>query len=137
MDHYKVLEISREASQEEIKQAYRKLAKKYHPDRNPNDKKAERRFLLIAEAYEVLGDEEKRQVYDQKFTSEADQEPQKERKNAGFSAADRSNMFQSAGQFEQFFGFSENGEKVKKKKNEQQVDATTMFENYFMGKKKG
>jgi molecular chaperone DnaJ len=63
-DFYETLEISRDASQEEIKKAYRKQALKYHPDRNPGDAEAEKRFKDIAEAYEVLSDEKKRQLYD-------------------------------------------------------------------------
>ena len=64
-DYYKTLGVSKDASQEEIKKAYRKLARKYHPDTNPGDKKAEEKFKEISEAYEVLGDEEKRKQYDQ------------------------------------------------------------------------
>ena len=63
-DYYKILGVSKNASQEEIKKAYRKLARKYHPDANPDDKKAEERFKEVSEAYEVLGDEEKRKQYD-------------------------------------------------------------------------
>jgi DnaJ-class molecular chaperone len=63
-DYYKVLGIQRTASQDEIKKAFRKLARKYHPDVNPGDKKAEARFKEINEAYEVLSDPEKRQKYD-------------------------------------------------------------------------
>jgi len=63
-DYYEVLGVDRNASLEEIKRAYRKLALQYHPDRNPNNKEAEARFKEIAEAYEVLSDPEKRQRYD-------------------------------------------------------------------------
>jgi curved DNA-binding protein len=63
-DYYAVLGISKAASPEEIKKAFRKLAVKYHPDRNPNDKAAEEKFKEISEAYEVLSDPEKRQKYD-------------------------------------------------------------------------
>jgi molecular chaperone DnaJ len=64
-DYYEVLEVSRDASQDEIKKAYRKQALKYHPDKNPGDKTAEERFKEAAEAYEVLRDSQKRQKYDQ------------------------------------------------------------------------
>jgi curved DNA-binding protein len=64
-DYYEVLGVPRSAKPEQIKQAYRKLAKQYHPDRNPNDKAAEARFKEIQAAYDVLGDPEKRKQYDQ------------------------------------------------------------------------
>src|SRR5438105_14472900 len=63
-DYYEVLGVSREASEQEIKSAYRKLALKHHPDRNPGDKEAEEKFKEAAEAYGVLADPEKRQRYD-------------------------------------------------------------------------
>lgn len=64
-DYYEVLGVAREANAEEIKKAYRKLALKYHPDRNPGDKAAEEKFKEAAEAYAVLSDAEKRAQYDQ------------------------------------------------------------------------
>lgn len=63
-DYYKILSVSPNASQEEIKKAYRRLAKKYHPDVNRGDAAAEEKFKEIQEAYEVLGDEQKRKQYD-------------------------------------------------------------------------
>jgi len=64
-DYYKILGVDRKASEEDIKRAYRKLALKYHPDHNPNDKTAEEKFKEINEAYQVLGDAEKKARYDQ------------------------------------------------------------------------
>lgn len=64
-DYYEVLGVEKSATQEEIKKAYRKLAVKYHPDRNPGDKTAEEKFREATEAYEVLSDEKKRPIYDQ------------------------------------------------------------------------
>ena len=64
-DYYDILGVSRQADGNEIKAKYRKLALKYHPDRNPGDKEAEENFKEAAEAYEVLRDEEKRRIYDQ------------------------------------------------------------------------
>ena len=63
-DYYEVLGISKNASADEIKKAYRKMALKYHPDRNPDDGDAEKQFKEISEAYEVLSDDQKRQLYD-------------------------------------------------------------------------
>lgn len=64
-DYYKVLEVARTATEAEIKKAYRRLAMKFHPDRNPNDHEAEDKFKEAKEAYEVLTDQQKRAVYDQ------------------------------------------------------------------------
>ncbi len=64
-DYYKILGVAKTATQDEIKKAFRKLAVKYHPDKNPGDKKAEEKFKEINEANEVLGDPEKRKKYDE------------------------------------------------------------------------
>src|SRR5258707_10909218 len=63
-DYYKTLGIDRKASDADIKSAYRKLARKHHPDVNPNNKEAEARFKQVNEAYQVLSDPEKRKKYD-------------------------------------------------------------------------
>ena len=63
-DYYEILGVAREASEQEVKSAYRKLALKYHPDRNPDDAAAEEKFKEAAEAYGVIGDPQKRQRYD-------------------------------------------------------------------------
>lgn len=64
-DFYSILGVSRSASPEELKKSYRKLAMQYHPDKNPGDKKAEEKFKEISEAYDVLSDTKKREMYDQ------------------------------------------------------------------------
>src|SRR3984885_9874207 len=63
-DYYKVLGVGKNATEDEIKKAYRKLARKYHPDRNAGDKQAEERFKEISQAHDVLSDAEKRKQYD-------------------------------------------------------------------------
>src|SRR5436305_12049650 len=63
-DHYEVLGVKKDASEEEIRKAYRKLARQYHPDRNPGDKQAETRFKEVQDAYDVLGDKQKRAQFD-------------------------------------------------------------------------
>src|ERR1700743_3266464 len=63
-DYYKILGVGKGASDEEIKKAYRKLARKYHPDRNPGDKEAEEKFKEVSAAHDVLSDPDKRKEYD-------------------------------------------------------------------------
>jgi molecular chaperone DnaJ len=83
-DYYKVLEVARNATEAEIKKAYRRLAMKFHPDRNPDDNEAEEKFKEAKEAYEVLTDSQKRAAYDQFGHAGLDAT----RGGAGFSAAD-------------------------------------------------
>jgi DnaJ-class molecular chaperone len=65
LNYYKILGVSKNGTQEEIKRAYVRLARKYHPDRNPDDEEAERKFREASEAYEVLSDPEKRKLYNE------------------------------------------------------------------------
>ncbi|MGC9354203.1 MAG: DnaJ C-terminal domain-containing protein [Mariniphaga sp.] len=81
-DYYKILGVSKSAGQDEIKKAYRKLAVKYHPDKNAGNKEAEEKFKEIGEAYEVLRDPEKRKKYDQLGAN------WKEYQNAGYGSGD-------------------------------------------------
>ncbi len=116
-DYYKILGVSESASADEIKRAYRELAKKYHPDRNPGDKNAEERFKEISEAYGVLSDPQKRAQYDQMRRLGAF-EYGNFRGYRGFDGRDFSDVFRNFGQggrqytgsFQNFPGFGDLGE---------------------------
>src|SRR3954469_7499898 len=111
IDYYKILGVDKNATQENIKSAYRKLARKHHPDLNPNDKEAHKKFQQINEANEVLSDPEKRKKYDQygkdwqhaeQFEQARQQQRQRQSANAGaeeftydFGGSDFSDFFAS------------------------------------------
>ncbi|HID95932.1 MAG TPA: molecular chaperone DnaJ [Candidatus Latescibacteria bacterium] len=101
-DYYEVLGVDRNASQEEIKKAYRRQALKYHPDRNPGDKEAEEKFKEAAEAYEVLSDPEKRERYN-RFGHEGLRDTFG---SGGFQWSDFSHVRDFEDIFESFFGES-------------------------------
>ncbi len=129
-DYYEILGVSRNASQEEIKKAYRALAFKYHPDRNPNDPEAEKKFKEAAEAYEVLSDPQKRSLYDRYGHSGLD--------GAGFqgfkSAEDIFDAFSDI--FETFFGFGESGSRRRnrpRRGSDLRYDLTISFEEAVKG----
>src|SRR3984957_3217831 len=86
-DYYDILEISRSATADEVKKAYRKKALQYHPDKNPGDANAEKRFKEISEAYEVLSDDNKKRLYDQ-YGKEALSGAGMPGGSAGFSSMD-------------------------------------------------
>ena len=73
MNYYQILGLQRDVSQEEIKKAYRRIAKQYHPDSNPGNREAEKKFKEASEAYEVLSNEEKRENYDHKLTTRSEE----------------------------------------------------------------
>src|SRR6195256_353553 len=97
-DYYETLKVDRKASQDDIRKSYRRLARKYHPDLNPGDKAAEDRFKKLQEAYDVLSEPKKRQMYDQQgfysdsgFAAGAGAQPQGN--GMGFSGFDFSDYF--------------------------------------------
>lgn len=137
MDHYKILGISQQADAEQIKQAYRKLAKKYHPDLNPDDPEAEARFKEVVEAYEVLSDEAKRKEYDLKRQKTVNGKGSGEKKQ-GYADPRDVNMGDLMKNMERYFGFSlhrgQNDGQTQSKGGEKRnpLDVTEMFEA-FMG----
>ena len=104
MCYYEVLEVSKDCSGAELKKAYRKLAMKYHPDRNPDDKAAEDKFKVVNEAYQVLSDEEKRSIYDR--YGKAGLEGQGGMRGGGFGGG---NMDDIMDMFNSMFGGSGSG----------------------------
>jgi len=127
-DYYEILGVDRSASDQEIKKAYRRLAMKYHPDKNPGDKAAEDQFKGAAEAYQVLSDQEKRSIYDR-----YGHQGLKAQGNSGFSGFD-SDVFSG---FEDilgdFFGFgrgSRSRSRVRQGANLEQVLDITFIEAF-------
>lgn len=121
-DYYKILGVERKASQAEIKKAYRKLARKYHPDLNPGDKSAEAKFKEIQEAYSVLNDAKKRSQYDQ-FGFIGDIPPggrQQEAYSSGFEGFDFSDFGTSSFRdfFENVFGGTARQAQIRPEKGE-------------------
>ena len=117
LDYYKILGVDKSATQKDIKSAYRKLARKYHPDLHPNDKDAKKNFQLVNEAHEVLSDPEKRKKYDQygqdwKHAEESEHANQYNRHydsqpSSGFSETTSDSDFSDF--FESLFGSSARG----------------------------
>ena len=131
-DYYDVLGVSRTADAEEIKKAYRKAALQHHPDRNPGDKKAEDKFKEATEAYQVLADPEKRQLYDQ-YGHEGLQS------RGGFNPSDFSANFGDIFEdiFEDFFGGSSSRSKSRPQKGRDlQFDIEIGFEEAAFGTEK-
>lgn len=114
IDYYKILGVKKNATKAEIKKAYRKLARKHHPDLNPNDKKAELKFKQVNEAHEVLSNEEKRKKFDKYGENwqhgEAYEQAQKQQYSQQQNQYQRSSGFEGFGEgeysdfFESMFG---------------------------------
>ena len=136
MNLYEILKISHNASQDDVKKAYRKLAKEYHPDMNPNNKQAEVKFTEIGKAYEVLGDVIKRKEYDLKNTTTQSNSNKRAQTN---KQTEKPFDFSMSGKaFENFFGFdSKTGEitNEQKLKNKNPLDTSDLFESFMKMKK--
>ena len=138
---YQVLEVSQQASEEEIKVSYRRLAKKYHPDAHPGDKECEKRFKEISEAYSILSDQEKRKKYDAELSQgRQTAHSGKESRSPYMSRTEPVDFQNIQKNFENFFGFNPktkdiaNEDKLKTKKTNP-LDASDLFEK-FMGLKR-
>lgn len=139
-DYYELLELSKEATQEEIKKAYRKKALQYHPDRNPGDPNAEKKFKEISEAYEILSDEQKRKMYDR-----YGKEGMQGYAGAGHSGAQYASMdealhtfmgaFGGESVFEQMFGFGggSGGESSAQQGASKRVNVSVSFHEAYSG----
>ncbi|MGV3508438.1 MAG: DnaJ C-terminal domain-containing protein [Sphingobacteriaceae bacterium] len=112
IDYYKILGVDKTASEKDIKAAYRKLARKYHPDLNPNDLEAKKKFQEINEANEVLSDPDKRKKYDkygenwqhaEAYEQQAEQQAERSRKQYTGGAAPNFETYGDAGDFSDFF----------------------------------
>ncbi len=146
-DYYKVLRVEKNATQEDIKKSFRKLAKKFHPDANPGNLKAEEVFKEINEAYAVLSVEDKKIAYDrQMFGGETNTAPN-DNLNKGHSAntayRPRTNMSSAdfagaSNAFEDFFGFDPNSSspQLKKKNNKVKPMKTNEAFEAIFGKKR-
>lgn len=133
-DFYEVLGVQKGADESELKSAYRKLAMKYHPDKNPDDKEAEAKFKEINEAYEVLSDDKKRQMYDQ--FGHAGVDPNQ---SAGFGGFEGFGGFQDMGDiFSQFFGDGGNYARRSsaRRGNDIQVEVELSFDEAVKGTKR-
>ena len=143
MDYYKILEVSENADILKIKKQYRKLAMKYHPDRNAGDERAAKKFREISEAYEVLSNGEKRKEYDYKRENENNHTKKKNDKENFKNKYSENNFsfgkefFKSAaemkGMFENSFGLDK---MIKNKAKDEKESVKSRFESFFDMKEK-
>lgn len=143
--YYEILEISPKASKDEIKAAFRKLAKKYHPDTNVNDKTLGEKFREINEAYSVLNDENSRKQYDDKLFKSKTRDKKNDNAKKSTSNSKKQSDMKSAMenlniQFKDFFGFDANSNEVKEdilnSNAKNPIDTSEIFNSFFKQKKK-
>lgn len=129
-EYYEILGVKRDASESELKKAYYKLSKQYHPDKNPGNKEAEEKFKEISEAYSVLSDKEKRKIYD-KYGKEGLKQNGMNESSFGFDPFDLFSSFFGGG-----FGnnFSEREESIKQKTKDVVVKCNVTIKDLYSGK---
>ncbi len=138
-NYYEILGVSRQVTAEELKKVYRKLARQYHPDVNPDNQAASEKFKLINEAYTTLSDEQAKNAYDLKLDGMANAAPNfKSKTNQKAQPTNGSIDLENLGKsFEDFFGFNPKTNQMnKEKKSKNPMDTSDLFESYFKMKKK-
>ncbi|EON71669.1 J domain-containing protein [Lysinibacillus sphaericus] len=138
-NHYEILGVSRQATQDQIKLAYRKLSKKHHPDVSGGNKESEKIFLEVQEAYKVLKDTASREAYDARLdeagqgASYTNEHTNKSRQQSTVNKQDF-NMNDLEKNFEHFFGFNPKTKEMSaqnKSKKKNPIDTTDLFERFF------
>ena len=126
LDYYKVLEVDRKADLSDIKKAYRKMALKYHPDKNQSNPKAQEDFIKIQEAYEVLKDVDKKKKYDQLY----------DLKQSGTKAKESYSYDTGYDSYSDYYGFSDYSKDAYDSDGEEDSIFSTFFKHFFSRKKK-
>ena len=134
MTYYEILEVKQDADFDEIKAKYRKLAMKYHPDRNPDNKEAEEKFKRITEAYETLGDTEKRKDYDEKLLNKGTGS-RKKSSSGGYTGDFSFNPNDFKDMFSDYFSEDKMNTKDKDANKKMKDNMNSAFENFFKPKK--
>ena len=141
-NYYEILGVTKDVTKDDLKKAFRKLARKYHPDVNPGNKEAEAKFKIINEAYNTLSDDSLRAAYDAKLEGNIYNYNNSRTAGAAAKAApdfqpfNFDNLEQS---FENFFGFNPKTKEtttLRKEKKRNPLDTSDLFEQYFQVKKK-
>lgn len=138
MEYYEILGVDKNASEDDIRAAFRKQAQRYHPDRNPNNKEAEEKFKQISEAYDVLGDPEKRRAYDMYGKEGLRGHAQTDFSNASVQDIFEhfSDIFSGDSVFGDFFGFSQQRTRGKRKGTSLRVELLLDLKEAVFGSEK-
>jgi curved DNA-binding protein len=136
--HYDTLGVSKDASQDQIKLAYRKLSKKYHPDVNSGSKDAEKIFLEVQEAYTILKNKTSREEYDRQLEKASHHHTGRNAENTANKQTSEKkqafNIHDMEKNFEQFFGFNPKSKEMQSKShkgNKDPINTNDLFERYF------